>query len=110
MGAMTFGERLRAMREAKGWSRRHLGYLIDRSESTIKNWETDEDEPNMESLRALAQQHVLGPESIAAAFEDVAALTWPDDDSTEQATARYLGFPDWGMAEQAPDLVLSPAG
>lgn len=91
----TFGQTLRELREGQGLSRRKLGYLIDRSEGAIRNWEEDADSPNRESLVALVK--ALGPEVLIAAFPDARI----------RVTARYLGRSGWPIPVQTPALALA---
>lgn len=93
---MTLGQTLRRLREDKQLSRRKLGYLLDRSEATIRNWEKDDDKPSLESLATLADH--LGPEVLQAAFPNVAIL------SRKSATARERTYADLGMSRRSSDL------
>ena len=37
----NYSQRLKALREAKGWSLRHVANAVGVSHNTIKKWETD---------------------------------------------------------------------
>lgn len=66
MPGMTFGQRLRKIREKAGMSRRELEDRSGVSQRTIQYLEDDEQDPRRATLEALAE--VLGPELLQAAF------------------------------------------
>lgn len=51
---MTFGEKLRQIRKAKGMTQEELGSLIGNTKSTVCGWEKDEKEPNFATIRKIA--------------------------------------------------------
>lgn len=51
---ITFGERLKALREEKQISQRELGQFFNLSQSTIAYYETNKKEPNKDTLQRLA--------------------------------------------------------
>ncbi|WP_460728618.1 helix-turn-helix domain-containing protein [Lysobacter rhizosphaerae] len=46
----TFASRLRAVREARGWSQEKLGIELDVTGATISKWETGRSEPSLANL------------------------------------------------------------
>lgn len=54
MGASTFGQRLRYERKQKDLKREELAKIAGVSPRLITFWETDEREPNLKALVALA--------------------------------------------------------
>ncbi|GAB3097698.1 helix-turn-helix domain-containing protein [Lysobacter terrae] len=46
----TFASRLRAVREARGWSQQKLGIELDVTGATISKWETGRSEPSLHNL------------------------------------------------------------
>lgn len=51
---MTFGERLRHLRERKEWSQGQLGYKIGVNNETIYRWEYDIRKPSCDNLIKLS--------------------------------------------------------
>lgn len=56
---MTFGEKLRQLREGRDWSQERLAWQIGTEEETIFQWEADEATPDVASLRKLANLYGL---------------------------------------------------
>lgn len=50
----TFATRLAELRKEKGYSQEELAKQINVSRSTIAAWETERNEPNMETLKSIA--------------------------------------------------------
>ena len=46
----TFASRLRAIREARGWSQQKLGIELDVTGATVSKWETGRSEPSLHNL------------------------------------------------------------
>jgi transcriptional regulator with XRE-family HTH domain len=45
-----FGDRLKGLREAKGWSQERVGFELGVTKATISKWETGRAEPGLENL------------------------------------------------------------
>lgn len=66
----SFGQRLRSLREARGWSQERLGFEVGVTGGTVSKWENDRAEPGLNHLRM-----------IRRLFEpDNATLDWLIDD------------------------------
>lgn len=53
---MTFGEKLRLLREAKGITQKELGILVGyKSANLVCYWETNQREPNIAAIRKIAK-------------------------------------------------------
>ena len=69
---MTFGERLRALRESQGITLAQLGRAVGVSEATIQRYECGEiQNPKQSRVTALAQ---------ALGVSEAALMGWDDDD------------------------------
>lgn len=51
----NFGERLRHVREAQGWSQEKLGFEVDVTKATVSKWELNQSEPRLKHLARLRQ-------------------------------------------------------
>lgn len=70
MTPLTFGQRLRQLRESRGLTGNALAQLAGMKQQTVWRLETGERTPSLESLRALAR--ALGVEEISeATFADL---------------------------------------
>lgn len=66
----TFGQRLRSLREARGWSQERLGFELGVTGATISKWENNKAEPGLSQLT-----------QIRRIFEvDQISLDWLIDD------------------------------
>lgn len=59
----TFGDRLRALREARSWSQERLGFELEVTKATISKWENNRSEPNLRQLAAL--RRIFGAQRIS---------------------------------------------
>jgi len=50
----TFGQRLRAAREARGWTQEFVGLELDVTKASVSKWERDAAEPRLRHLGLLA--------------------------------------------------------
>lgn len=50
-----FGERIKAARVSRSLSQRQLGEMIGRSQSTIDNWEHENNEPSIMYLQLISR-------------------------------------------------------
>lgn len=46
----SFGERLKRVREAKGWSQERVGFELEVTKATVSKWETGRAEPSLDNL------------------------------------------------------------
>lgn len=46
----SFGARLKAFRDARGWSQERVGFELEVSKATVSKWETGRSEPNLANL------------------------------------------------------------
>jgi transcriptional regulator with XRE-family HTH domain len=69
---MSFGEHLRALREAAGLSRAALAWQADLPVSTLRNWERDRGMPGLPALVRLAAVLGVSVERFAEGVEDPA--------------------------------------
>ena len=53
---MTYGERIRQEREAKGLTQEELAEALGVSRQAVSKWETDIASPDMENLLALSRE------------------------------------------------------
>ena len=51
---MSFGQRLRAARLAKGYTQAQVGAMVDVSDAAVRMWESDRREPDIARIRLLA--------------------------------------------------------
>ena len=77
---MTFGERLRKMRERTGLPQKTIADALGVERSTYSYYESDRNEPSMEKLRLLAK--IFGTNVGALVDDDIpqGELTIADDD------------------------------
>ena len=52
---MTFGEKLQALRKARGWSQEGLATQINVSRQALSKWESGASDPSTSNLLALAK-------------------------------------------------------
>jgi transcriptional regulator with XRE-family HTH domain len=103
----SFGDRLRQVREARGWSQEKLGFECEVTKATISKWELSRAEPGLGHLSKLRQLFA----------DDNMTLDWLIDDSVsasnamrnsqsirEAAAEPYLRSPR--LAESADELAL----
>lgn len=46
----SFGERLKRVREARGWSQERVGFELEVTKATVSKWETGRAEPSLDNL------------------------------------------------------------
>lgn len=51
---MTFGQRLRAARVAKGYTQEQVGQIVGVTDAAVRMWESDRREPDIERIRLLS--------------------------------------------------------
>ena len=77
---MTFGEKLQALRKARGWSQEELAEQLGVSRQAVSKWETDAGLPDLERLIALSRLYHItldelvkgeSPEETAEAPEEI---------------------------------------
>jgi transcriptional regulator with XRE-family HTH domain len=54
MGAMTFGEKLAELREARGWTQGELAAACGTTAGVVRAWEADRREPLLSAAKRLA--------------------------------------------------------
>ena len=61
---MTFGEKLQALRKARGWSQEELASQIHVSRQALSKWESGASDPSTANLIALAKLFGSTPEEL----------------------------------------------
>lgn len=51
----TFGENLRALRKARGYSQEQFARIIDSTQVTLSSWELDQRMPSLETIKKIAR-------------------------------------------------------
>ncbi len=67
----TIGGRLAALRKQEGLTRRDVADRLMVSTCSIRLWETDEEEPDLDSVRRLSELYDTRPEYILDGFAGV---------------------------------------
>ena len=103
----TFGDRLRQVREAKGWSQEKLGFELDVSKANISKWELNKGEPRLRHLARLRQLFVGDHMTLDWLIDDAVAaknmlLSW--NHIKDGAAPAYELSPR--LAESAEELAL----
>ncbi len=49
----TFGQRLRAARESRGWTQEFVGDEVDVTKATVSKWERDAAQPSLDHLQKI---------------------------------------------------------
>ena len=62
---MTFGEKLRELRLERGYSQEQLGKMLGRGRSSISMYESDQREPDFETLEAIADIFNVNMDTLA---------------------------------------------
>lgn len=62
---MTFGEKLRELRLERGYSQEQLGKMLGRGRSSISMYESDQREPDFETLEAIADIFNVDMDTLA---------------------------------------------
>ena len=75
---MTFGKRLRSLREAKGWRQEDLGNLVDSASSTVALWESDSRRPNIHMVARLAKVFAVSIDSLIDESEEKREHHWAE--------------------------------
>ncbi|MHB8928860.1 MAG: helix-turn-helix domain-containing protein [Bacillota bacterium] len=105
---MTFGEKVRIIREARGWSQQDLAAKIGMSPGYIAQVETGRTEPSFQALQKLVQ--VLGME--AAKLLDPAIIIPYDLPGLPDRIREFLlkdnGVPYVEVAREAAERGLTP--
>ena len=99
---MTFGAKMRKLRETRGLTRRDVEDISGVSQRQQAYLENDTKDPKRATLEALSK--ALGPEIVQAAFPKLSILA----DSRKSPTARETSFPEWPMLPEPS--VLASAG
>lgn len=73
----TFGQRLRAARDARGYSQEQLGAEVGVTKATVSKWELDRGEPSLAALRGL--RATLGLDLNSAICGEATATTLPSN-------------------------------
>lgn len=79
---VTFGQRLRASREASGLTQQELAAQLGRAQTAVSYWEGDKREPSIGSLAAMAD--LLGVD-----LNWLLGVERPDDDERFEAGRRF---------------------
>lgn len=61
---MTFGEKLRSARKAKGYTQRELAARIDARHNSVSNWENDQNKPDSDTIELLCRVLDLSPNQL----------------------------------------------
>jgi transcriptional regulator with XRE-family HTH domain len=109
---MTIHTRIRALREAKGWSRRQLGDEIQRLEGnnkaisspTIRGWEEGEYAPKRTRLPYVAQALGTTVEALLA-DENFEGYRLSVADTADEDRPKYTASPAWPFKRIAPSEI-----
>jgi transcriptional regulator with XRE-family HTH domain len=101
---MTFGARMRKLREARGLTRRDVEDISGVSQRQQAYLENDTKDPKRATLEALAK--ALGPEIVQAAFPKLTIVA----DSAESPTARKVSLREWVNSEESSVLGFAGVG
>lgn len=97
----SFGDRLRQVREAKGWSQEKLGFECEVTKATISKWELGRAEPGLGHLSKLRQLFV----------DDNLTLDWLIDDAVSASNAvrdaQYLRDGEPALYARSPRIAES---
>jgi transcriptional regulator with XRE-family HTH domain len=101
---MTFGQKMRKIREDRGLTRRDVEDLSGVSQRQQAYLENDTKDPRRATLEALSK--ALGPEIVQAAFPKLSILAG----SRKSSTASGTSFPGWVMPVEPDVLAHAAAG
>jgi len=105
---MTFGERLRELRKARGYTQEQLANKIGVAKTTITGYEKNNREPNVLTITKLAQAlDVSGNELICVATTDAPILARSPDEITLLRDYRRLTPQGKAYIRQTLDLALN---
>jgi len=105
---MTFGERLRDLRKARGYTQEQLAKKIGVAKTTITGYEKNNREPNVLTITKLAQAlNVSGNELICVTTADAPTLAKSSDEIALLRDYRRLSPQGKNYLRQTLDLALS---
>ena len=96
---MTFGEKLQALRKARGWSQEELAQQINVSRQALSKWEGGASVPDTENVVALSRLFGVTTDYLLLAEHDIAAQAAP-----------AAATPSWRKNWPTKRLVLAAAG
>ncbi len=70
--AITFGDRLRAAREAAKNTQTELAAMLNVSQQTIASWESNRTEPNIQAIMMLAEYFCISSDTLL--YGDIEAI------------------------------------
>lgn len=76
----SFGTRLRAFREARGWSQERVGFELGVSKATVSKWETGRAEPNLANLAKIRRLYAPDGLTLDYLIDDTIAAAKPQGD------------------------------
>jgi transcriptional regulator with XRE-family HTH domain len=71
----VLGARIRAFREMNGLTQKALGSKLNKGESTVRMWELGRSEPDVETLKLLAEEFKISVDTLVGYGEELIAST-----------------------------------
>ena len=109
---MSLGERICALRTARGWSQNQLAEALEVSRQAVSKWETDGSVPDLDKLVKLCRIFDVTLDQLVQGREPVPEVPFQASGDPERAvTPPSPSSPmDWRRSRTAPALVLLGIG
>lgn len=86
---MTFGEKLKQLRKSKGYSQEQLAKMLHMGRSAISMYESDQREPNFETLEAIADIFNVDMDTLASSKQNDKQNYYMDEETAKLAQALH---------------------
>ncbi len=98
----NYAERLRQLRVARKLTQRDVANVLGRAESTVRMWELGKNEPDLDTLKALASFFRV---SVSYIVGETEATKLPDAEVTAASIDEDLKFALWGDTEITDEVL-----